>query len=85
MKDRGIKIAVLYTTYLAPPTDGRYMTWIDPFNQGPYGPSINSQIARNMQSCASPSFYFEVSPTDGISQAMTALFRKVVTAARLTR
>ena len=85
MKDRGIKIAVLYTTYLALPTNGWYMSWIDPFNKGPYGPSVNSQIAANMQSCASPGFYFEVSPTDGISQAMTALFQKVVTAAHITR
>jgi Flp pilus assembly protein TadG len=85
MKARGIKIAVLYTTYLALPTNGWYVSWIDPFNKGPYGPSINSQIAKNMESCASPGFYFEVSPTDGISQAMTALFQKVVTAARLTR
>lgn len=85
MKARGVKIAVLYTTYLALPTNGWYMSWIDPFNKGPYGPSINSQIAKNMESCASPGFYFEVSPTDGISQAMTALFQKVVTAARLTR
>jgi Flp pilus assembly protein TadG len=85
MKSRGIKIAVLYTTYLALPTNGWYMSWIDPFNKGPYGPSINSQIAANMQSCASPGFYFEVSPTDGISQAMTALFQKVVMAARITR
>jgi hypothetical protein len=38
-----------------------------------------------MQSCASPGYYFEVSPTDGISQAMTALFQKVVAAARITR
>jgi hypothetical protein len=38
-----------------------------------------------MQSCASPGYYFEVSPTDGISQAMTALFKKVVTAAHITR
>jgi Flp pilus assembly protein TadG len=85
MKARGVKIAVLYTTYLALPTNGWYMSWIDPFNKGPYGPSINSQIAKNMESCASPGFYFEVSPTDGISQAMTALFQKVVTAARITR
>ena len=85
MKDRGIKIAVLYTTYLALPTNGWYMSWIDPFNKGPYGPSVNSQIAANMQSCASPGFYFEVSPTDRISQAMTALFQKVVAAARITR
>lgn len=85
LKNRGIKIAVLYTTYLALPTDAWYMTWIDPFNPGPYGPSVNSKIAQNMQACASPGFYFEVSPTDGISQAMTALFNKVVQEARLTK
>jgi hypothetical protein len=42
MKDRGIKIAVLNTTYLALRTNGWYMSWIDPFNKGPYGPSVNS-------------------------------------------
>ncbi len=85
LKNRGIKIAVLYTTYLALPTNGWYMTYIDPFNQGPYSPSVNSQIAKNMESCASPGFYFEVSPTDGISEAMTALFNKVVQEARITK
>ncbi|HEY4981590.1 MAG TPA: hypothetical protein VII24_06540 [Pseudolabrys sp.] len=85
MKNRGIKIAVLYTTYLALPTNAWYMSWIDPFNKGPYGPSPNSQIAANMQSCASPGFYFEVSPTDGISEAMNVLFQKVVQSARLTK
>jgi hypothetical protein len=85
LKDRGIKIAVLYTTYLALPTNAWYMTWIDPFNPGPYGPSVNSKIAQSMQACASPGYYFEVSPTDGISQAMTALFNKVVQEARLTK
>jgi len=85
MKNRGIKIAVLYTTYLALPTNAWYMTWIDPFNQGPYNPSVNSKIAQNMQACASPGFYFEVSPTQGISTAMNALFQKVVATARLTK
>lgn len=85
LKNRGIQIAVLYTTYLALPTNAWYMSWIDPFNAGPYGPSPNSEIAQNMQACASPGFYFEVSPTDGISQAMTALFTKVVQSARLTK
>ena len=85
IKNRGIKIAVLYTTYLALPTNGWYMSWIDPFNKGPYGPSPNSEIAKNMEACASPGFYFEVSPTDGIADAMKALFQKVVTAARVTR
>ena len=38
-----------------------------------------------MEKCASPGLYFEVSPTQGISDAMTKLFQKVVQQARLTR
>jgi Flp pilus assembly protein TadG len=84
IKNRGIKIAVLYTTYLQLPTNAWYMSWIDPFNQGPWGPSPNSKIAQNMESCASPGLYFEVSPTQGISEAMTALFQKAVADARIS-
>ena len=84
IKNRGIKIAVLYTTYLQLPTNSWYMTYIDPFNQGPFGPSPNSQIAQNMQACASPGLYFEVSPTQGISDAMNALFKKAVADARIS-
>ncbi len=83
LKDRGIKIAVLYTTYLQLPTNSWYMNWIDPFNKGPFGPSPNSQVAQNMHSCASTGLYFEVSPTQGISDAMNALFKKAVADARL--
>jgi Flp pilus assembly protein TadG len=84
IKNRGIKIAVLYTTYLALPTNDWYNDWIAPFNAGPYGPSPNSQIAQNMKSCATPGLYFEVSPTEGISQAMNTLFQKAVADARIT-
>lgn len=83
LKNRGIKIAVLYTTYLALPTNAWYMSWIDPFNAGPYGPSPNSKIALNMASCATPGLFFEVSPTQGISDAMNALFKKAVADARI--
>lgn len=83
LKTRGVKIAVLYTTYLQLPTNSWYMAWIDPFNQGPYGPSPNSEIAQNMEACASPGLYFEVSPTQGISDAMNALFKKAVADARI--
>jgi len=76
MKSRGIKIAVLYTTYLALPTNAWYNTWIAPFS---------SQIAANMQSCASPDLYFEVGPNQGISDAMNALFQKIVAQAHLTQ
>ncbi|CAL74523.1 conserved hypothetical protein; putative vWFA domain [Bradyrhizobium sp. ORS 278] len=83
LKNRGIKIAVLYTTYLQLPTNSWYMSWIDPFNKGPFGPSPNSEIAQNMQACASDGFYFEVSPTQGIADAMNALFKKAVADARI--
>jgi Flp pilus assembly protein TadG len=84
LKTRGIKVAVLYTTYLALPTNAWYNTWIAPFNAGPYNPSsVNSQIAAKMQACASPGFYFEVTPTDGIAEAMTKLFQKAVADARI--
>jgi hypothetical protein len=80
IKNRGIRIAVLYTTYLPLPTNNWYNTWIAPFNQ-----TGNSQISANMQACASPGLYFEVSPTQGISEAMNALFMKALATTRLTR
>jgi Flp pilus assembly protein TadG len=76
IKTRGVKIAVLYTTYLPLPTNNWYNTWIAPFS---------SSIAANMQNCATPGFYFEVSPTQGISDAMNALFQRAVATARLSK
>ncbi len=75
IKNRGIKIAILYTTYLPLPTNDWYNTWIAPFV---------STIGPKMQSCASSGLYFEVSPTQGISDAMNALFVKAVAEAHLT-
>ncbi len=76
IKKRGIKIAVLYTTYLPLPTNDHYNTWIKPFS---------AEISPRMQSCASPDLYFEVSPTEGISDAMNKLFKKIVAQAHLTK
>lgn len=76
LKNRGVKVAVLYTTYLPLPTNAWYNSWIAPFAD---------QISANMQSCASPGLYFEVGPNQGISEAMTALFQKAVAQARLTK
>ncbi|CCD84898.1 conserved protein of unknown function [Bradyrhizobium sp. ORS 285] len=83
LKNRGIKIAVLYTTYLQLPTNSWYMSWIDPFNKGPFGPSPNSEIAQNMQACASEGYYTEVSPTQGIAEALRKLFDRAVADARI--
>jgi len=84
LKNRGVQIAVLYTTYQQVTGNSWYMSWIDPFNAGPFAPSPNSKIAQNMQNCASPGYYFEVGPNQGISDAMNALFKKAVQQARLT-
>ena len=75
LKDRGIRVAVLYTTYLPLPTNAWYNTWIAPFA---------STISTRMSDCASPGLYFEVSPTEGIAEAMEALFEKAISQARLT-
>jgi hypothetical protein len=76
MKGRGVKIAILYTTYLPLPMNALYNQNVKPF--------VN-KIGSSMQSGASPGLYFEVSPTQGISDAMTALFQKAVTSARLIK
>ena len=75
IKDRGIKIAVLYTTYLDLTGNDFWRKWVKPFS-----PNISPE----MESCASPGLYFEVSPTEGISDAMTALFKKIILDPRLT-
>jgi Flp pilus assembly protein TadG len=76
VKNRGIRIAVLYTTYLPLPTNSWYNTYIAPFQP---------QIAGNMKGCASPGLYFQVSTDQDISAAMAALFQQVVATAHLTQ
>ncbi len=77
IKARGIRIAVLYTTYLPLPTNQFYNTYLAKYVAAP------SQLASQMQACASPGLYFEVGPNQGISEAMTALFNKVVSVVRI--
>ena len=74
IKNRGIQIAVLYTTYLPLPTNQFYLDNVAPWHE---------QIGPTMESCASPGLYFEVSPSQGISEAMQALFLRVVRQAHL--
>jgi Flp pilus assembly protein TadG len=89
VKNRGIRIAVLYTEYLQLPTDGWYMTYdgtpnggIAPFNSP--DPSTG-QIATNLQACASPGLFYDVQTGGDINGALQKLFQLVVaTAAHLT-
>jgi Flp pilus assembly protein TadG len=76
IKNRGIRIAVLYTTYLPLPTNSWYNTYINPFQPN---------IGPNLQSCASPGLYFQVSTNGDISAAMVALFDTAVATAHLTQ
>jgi Flp pilus assembly protein TadG len=76
IKNRGIRIAVLYTTYLPLPTNSWYNSYIAPF-QANIGPTL--------QSCASPGLYFQVSTDQDISSAMIALFDQAVKTAYLSK
>ncbi len=76
VKNRNIRIAVLYTEYLPLPTNTWYNTWISPWQP---------QIATNMQNCASSGLYFSITTDGDISTAMQALFEQAVATARLTQ
>jgi Flp pilus assembly protein TadG len=76
IKNRGIRIAVLYTTYLPLPTNAWYMNNIA---------SFQPNIGTTLQSCASPGLYFQVSTDQDISGAMIALFNQAVKTAHLAK
>ncbi|HZS85460.1 MAG TPA: pilus assembly protein TadG-related protein [Stellaceae bacterium] len=76
IKDRGIRIAVLYTSYLPLPTNAWYNQHIA---------SFQSQIGPTLQTCASPGLYFEVQSGGDISAALTALFEQAVITAHLSK
>jgi len=76
IKNRGIRIALIYTTYLPLPTNSWYNSYIAPFQ-----PNISSTL----QSCASPGLFFEVSTDQDISAAMIKLFDSAVQTAYLQR
>ena len=50
IKNRGIKIAILYTDYLAVPTNSWYESWIAP---------IQSDIGPALQACATPGLFYD--------------------------
>lgn len=83
IKNRGIRIAVLYTEYLPLTSNGWYNSYIAPFNTPS---SSTGQIAQNLQSCASsPDLFSDVQSGGDITDALKKLFQKVVeTAPHLT-
>jgi len=76
IKNRNIRIAVLYTTYLPLPNNNWYNTFIAQFQ---------SKIGPTLESCASPGLYYEVSTDQDISTGLNKLFQLAVATAHLTR
>ena len=74
IKNRGIRIAILYTEYLELPTNGWYNQQIAQYNNPS---SSTGQIAQRLQSCASPGLFADVQTGGDISAALTNLFIKV--------
>ena len=75
IKARGIRIAVLYTTYNPLPTNSWYNTYIAP---------LQSTIAPTAAACASSGLFFQVDTGGDISAAMTQLFQTAISTAHLT-
>jgi hypothetical protein len=81
VKNRGIRIAVLYTEYLPLNTSGSgsngwYTSYVAP---------IQSNIGTQLQNCASPGLYYEVTTGGDISAALSDLFDLAVQSAYLSR
>ena len=75
IKNRGIRIAVLYTEYFPLPTNAWYNAHVA---------SYQSNIGPTLQACASPGLYFKVDTGGDISAAMTALFTSAVQSAYIS-
>ena len=75
IKNRGIKIAVLYTTYLALPSSSWYQT-----NLAPFAPDI----APALQACASPGLFVQAAIGDDLGADLINLFEIATQPPRLT-
>jgi Flp pilus assembly protein TadG len=76
IKNRGIRIAFLYTTYYPLTTNSFYNNNIA---------SFQPQIATDAQNCATPGLFFQVDTGGNISDALQTLFLRAVSTARLTQ
>ncbi|MGD0186530.1 MAG: pilus assembly protein TadG-related protein [Roseiarcus sp.] len=77
IKNRGIRIAILYTDYLQVTSNSWYVTWIEPFQ---------SQIGPQLEACASPGLFYDAGlDSSNLGGALQALFNTVVQTAHLTQ
>ena len=76
IKNRGIRIAILYTEYLPITNNGWYNSHVSPFQ---------SNIGPQLQACASPNLYSVVTTDGDISAALQQLFNAAVESAYLVK
>ncbi len=75
IKNRGVKIAVLYTDYLPVTANSWYNSWIAPFQ---------SSISPALQACASPGLFYDASIGSDLGVALSTLFAAVTQSGHLT-
>jgi len=75
IKNKGIQIAILYTTYLPIPSNSFYVDNVEPF-QPNIGPAL--------QACASPGLYYQAAIGENLGTDLSNLFNAVVQAGHLT-
>lgn len=93
IKSRGIRIAVLYTTYvpmISPPLSNYNSSWYMSFDNSGAGISsfisaTQDQAAASLESCASPGLFYEVQNDGDISAALASLFDAAVQSAYLSK
>jgi Flp pilus assembly protein TadG len=76
LKTKGVTIGVIYTTYLPINGNDAYETLVAPFV---------GQLAPNLQSCASPGWFYQASDANDIQVAINALFSKATGRGVLTQ
>ena len=76
LKDKGVRIGIIYTTYLELPGNWTYDKYVKPFEK---------QIASTLKACASSDdLFFPVSTNGDIVAAMLKLFDTAVASVRIT-
>ncbi len=65
LKSKGVTVGVIYTTYLSMQGTSSFDTLVSPFF---------SSLASNLQSCASPGWFYQASDANDIQTAINALF-----------
>lgn len=75
LKNRGVVVAVLHTTYLPITTNDNYNSWVR---------AIAPKVGPALQACASPNLYEHVDMNSDISAGLNELFKRATNMPRLT-